>query len=259
MRWSGIRIVLVLGLAAAAVVTAAGCGKKLVMSERNVGQIERRPVDAARDEMKELKLDPVTAVLTKGGVEVSIRYADRETLDRFFDKKEVFGKLAGKNPYPPQTFVFYVRVLNRSGTKIQLDPDDFVLIDDINIQYSELSPDALSAIYDARASIWAFAKTTGDLAPGPYGAPLKMASSLGAGSGRTLHYLMKQVRLAPGFLHNGIAYDGYVAFPRPHPDAKALRLIIGNVKANFDPADLPKISIDFEFPFTIIPEDGSSN
>jgi len=201
---------LVLGLAAAAIIAAPGCGKKFVLTERPIGRLEDRTPDAGKpSEFSDLKLNPVTASQTKDGIEVTIRYASRENLDQFFSKKEIFGKLSGKNPYPPQTFVFYVRLFNQSGKKIQVDPSHFVLIDDINIQYSELSPDALSAIHESKASVWAFAKTTGDLAPGPYGAPLKVASALGGRSDRTLHYLMKQVRLAPGFLHNGIAYDGY--------------------------------------------------
>lgn len=218
------------------------------MLERPKGQIELRrpePLTAA------VRLVPPTASLSKEGIDVTVRYASPEALDRFFEKKEVFGDLAGKNPYPAGILVFYVKVANHSGKRIQVNPDQFVLIDNLNIQYAELSADDLSALHDARASVWSFAKATGDLAPGPYGAPLKVAGALGGRSGRRLHYLMKQVRLGAGYVHPGIAYDGYVAFPMPHPDAKSIRLLIYNLKTDFNAADEPTASLHFEFPFTL--------
>lgn len=216
--------------------------------ERPKGEIEmRRPESLAAS----ITVDPISSSLSKSGVDVTIRFASPEELDRFFEKEEIFGKLAGKNPYPEETLVFYIRIANHSGKKIKVNPEDFVLIDNINIQYSELSPDNISAIYEARTNVWAFAKTTGDLAPGPYGIPLKVAGSMGSGAGRKLHYLIKQVRLGAGYVHPGIAYDGYIAFPRPHPNATSVRLIIGNLKTDFSPADLPNTSLDFEFPLSI--------
>ena len=227
----------------------SGCGGGFATIERPKGQIELRQPELAH--LPSLLLDPATASLSKSGIDVLIRYASPEELDRFFEKKEVFGSLAGKNPCPPDTLVFYVKIANYGGKRIRVNPDDFVLIDNLNIQYSELSPDNISAIYEAKANMWAFAKTTGDLAPGPYGIPLKVAGSLGGGGSRKLHYLIKQVRLAGGYVHPGIAYDGYVAFPRPHPNTTSVRLLIANIKTDFDPADLPTGAIDFEFPFTI--------
>ncbi len=229
--------------------TTASCGGRLVMLERPKGQIElRRPEGPPVT----LFLDPVTSSTSKAGVDVTIRYAAPEDLDKFFENKEVFGNLAGKSPYPPGTLIFYVKIANHSGKKIRVNPDDFVMIDNINIQYAELSPDNISAIYEAKANLWSFAKTTGDLAPGPYGVPLKVAGSLGAGTGgRKQHYLIKQVRLGAGYVHPGIAYDGYVAFPRPHPNATSVRVIVGGLKSDFNPADEPTSSIDFEFPLTL--------
>ena len=226
----------------------AGCRGGFVAIERPKGQIEMR-----RPEVKAIPfaVEPPSVSLSKSGIDVTVRYASSEELDEFFEKKEIFGNLAGKNPYPPDTMVFYVRVANHSGKKIRVNPDDFVMIDNINIQYSELSPDDLSAIYEAKANVWAFAKTTGDLAPGPYGIPLKMAGGMGGGGGRKLHYLIKQVRLAGGYVHPGISYDGYVSFPRPHPSASSIHLLIANVKTDFDPADLPTGVLDFDCPFDI--------
>ena len=225
-----------------------GCRSGFANIERPKGQIELR-----RPEGKPVSvvIDPVTAAISKGGIDLTIRYANREELDKFFSNKEIFGNLANKSPYPPETLIFYVKLSNHSGKKIKVNPEDFVLLDNLNIQYSELSPDNISALYESKANIWTFAKTTGDLAPGPYGMPLKVAGTLGGGGGRKLHYLMNQVRLAGGYVHPGIAYNGYVAFPQPHPSATSFHLIISNIKADFNPADQATTAIDFDFPFTI--------
>ena len=226
---------------------AAGC-RGLPTTERPKGQIElRRPVAL----LAPVLLAPATASLSKEGVDVTVRYATPEELEKFFQNKEIFGPQAGKNPYPAETLVFFIKVANFSGKKIRVNPEDFVLIDNLNIQYAELSADNISAVYEARANTWSFAKSTGDLAPGFYGAPLKVAGALGSGGGRKQHYLIKQVRLAAGYVFPGIAYDGYVAFPRPHPNANSVRLLIHNIKTDFNAADLPANAIHFEFPFTI--------
>ncbi len=225
----------------------AGC-RGLPTMERPKGQIELRRPEAL---LASVLLNPATASLSREGVDVTVRYATAEELDKFFENKEIFGSLAGKNPYPAETLVFFVKVANFSGKKIRVNPENFVLIDNLNIQYAELSADNISAMYESRANAWSFAKTTGDLAPGPYGAPLKVAGALGSGGGRKQHYLIKQVRLAAGYVFPGIAYDGYVAFPRPHPNANSVRLFIHNIKMDFNPADLPANAIHFEFPFTI--------
>lgn len=242
--FSGITV----GLLAVVVVTAAGCSGRPANLERPKGQIEmRRP-----EGMKVIVgLKPSTATQTKEGIEVTLRYANTGELEKFFSNKEIFGKLAGKNPYPDQTLIFFVRVNNTSAKKIQVNPEQFVLIDDVGIQFSELSPDNISALLESNVNLWEFARTTGDMAPGPYGAPLKVASAFGEGGGRKRHYLIKQARLAPGFVYPGIAYDGYVAFPRPHPNAKSVRLLIDNVKTNFNAEDIPDRAVPFEFSFVI--------
>lgn len=245
MRESSLGFILLLG---GITLIGPGCGGRFAMIERPKGQIELRQPEAQRFL---IRMDPPTSSLSKSGIDVTIRYASPEELAQFFSKKEIFGDIAGKNPYPPDTVVFYVKLANHSGKKIKVDPNDFVMIDNLNIQYSELSPDAISALYEAKANVWSFARTTGDLAPGPYGVPFKVAGTLGSGGGRKLHYLMKQVRLAAGYLHPEIAYDGYVAFPRPHPNATSLRVVLANIKSDFNPADEPAAAIDFEFPLTV--------
>ena len=231
-----------------ALMAISGC-RGFASIERPKGQIELRRPEA--HQVAPIRLNPATASLSKEGIDVTVRYATREELDKFFENKEIFGPLAGKNPYPPNTLIFFVKVANFSSKMIRVNPEDFVMIDNLNVQYSELSPDNISSLYEAKANIWSFAKTTGDLAPGPYGAPLKVADALGVGGGRKQHYLIKQVRLAVGNVFPGIAYDGYVAFPRPHPNATSVRLLIHNIKTDFNAADVPGSAIDFEFPFSI--------
>ncbi len=230
---------------------ASGCHGNFVMLERPKGQIELRQPDEMAVHVMPLRLNPATASQSKDGVDVTVRYASPEELDKFFEDKKIFGPQAGKNPYPPNTLIFFVKVANFSGKTIQVNPEYFVMIDNLNIQYSELSPDNISALYESKASLWSFAKTTGDMAPGPYGAPLKVAGALGVGSGRKQHYLIKQVRLAAGYVFPGIAYDGYVCFPRPHPSATSVRLLVHNIKTDFNAADLAGNALHFEFPFTI--------
>lgn len=226
----------------------AGCGRGFPILERPKGEIElRQPVVL----MAPIAITPPTASVSKMGLDVTLRYAPAEELERFFADEKIFGKLAGKNPYPAETLVFYVKVANHSDKKIKVNPDDFVMTDNLNIQYAELSPDNISALYESKANMWAFAKTTGDLAPGPYGIPLRAAAMAGGGGGRKLHYLIKSVRLAGGYVHPGISYDGYVAFPRPHPNATTLRVVLSNLKIGFNPADEPATAIDFEFPLAV--------
>lgn len=208
-------------------------------------------------ELKAIRLSPATASQSKDGIDVTIRYASAEELQKFFEDKKIFGPLAGKTPYPPNTLVFFIKVANFSGKKIFVAPEYFAMIDNLNIQYSELSPDNISSLYESKASVWSFTKTTGDLAPGPYGAPFKLAGAMGAGSGRKQHYLIKQVRLAAGYVFPGIAYDGYVAFPRPHPNAASVRLLIHNLKTDFNAADEPANAVHFEFPLQIEPSPAS--
>lgn len=234
----------------------SGCRSGYSSIERPKGQIELRQPE---EKVRPILLNPATSSQSRESIDVTVRYARSEELDKFFEDKKIFGPLAGKNPYPPQTLIFFVKVGNFSGKKIHVNPDTFVLIDNLNIQYSELSPDNISSLYESKSNLWSFAKTTGDMAPGPYGAPLKVPSALGAGSGRKQHYLIKQVRLAAGYVFPGIAYDGYVAFPRPHPSTQSIRLLIHSIKTDFNAADEPAHAIHFEFPFSVEQPPGSGS
>ena len=237
-----------------------GCANRLNTLERPKGQIELRRPEGLK---KIVGLRPSTDTQMKERIEVTVRYATVDELNKFFGSKEIFGAQAGKNPYPEETLIYFVKVRNTSAKKIQVNPEQFVMIDDVGIQFSELSPDNISALLESNANLWSFAKTTGDLAPGPYGAPLKVASAFGEGGSRKQHFLIKQARLAPGYIYPSVAYDGYVAFPRPHPNAKSVQLFVDNIKTDFNAADIAEHAVSFEFSFaieqTIEPEPGRSS
>jgi len=239
---------LLLGVAVLGV--APGCARGTPLPRALKGQLE---LEQAKPPKVVIKTVPPFALLEQNGIEVLIRYASENELNHFFSKKVIFGKYAGNSPYPEQTLVFYVRIANKSGHRIQVLPEDFVMIDDLSIQYIHLSPDDISAMYEAKGDFWSFAKSTGDLAPGYYGAPFKVAGALGAGSPRRANYLIRQARLTGGYVHDRVTYDGYVAFPRPHPSAKSLKVILANFKVVLDAAGKPTESTDFEFDFTLTP------
>lgn len=236
----------------AALALVVGCSRATPMPRQLKGQLE---LEQAEPPKIKLKMAPPVAVSEKQGIEVTIRHASKAELDRFFSNKVIFGKYAGDNPYPEPTIVFYVKISNKSGHRVRILPEEFALIDDLNIQYIHLSPDDISAMYEAKGDFWSFAKSTGDLAPGYYGAPFKVAGVLSEGSGRRANYLIRQARLTGGHVHNRVTYDGYVAFPRPHPNAKTLKVILANFKTALDAADAATESIDFEFDFTLLPAD----
>lgn len=235
---------------AAMLAMLAGCAHSTPPPRSLKGQLE---LEQAKPLKVMVKTTPPFAVLEKEGVEVTIRYASENELNNFFSNKVIFGKYAGKNPYPEGTLVFYVRIANKSGHRIRVNPDDFVLVDDLNIQYVHLSPDDISAMYETHGDFWAFAKSTGDLAPGYYGAPFRVAGDLAGGGPRRANYLIRQARLTGGYVHDRVTYDGYVAFPRLHPNAKTLRVILTNIKMALNANDESTASTDFEFEFTLTP------
>lgn len=231
-------------------VLVTGCARSTPLPRSLKGQLE---FEQATPPKVTIKTTPPFAVQEKEKVEVYIRYASKNELNNFFANKVIFGKYAGGNPYPEQTLVFYVRISNKSGRRIRVAPEQFVMIDDLSIQYIHLSPDDISAMYEAKGDFWSFAKSTGDLAPGYYGAPFKVAGSFAEGSGRRANYLIRQARLTGGYVFDLVTYDGYVAFPRPHVKANTLKVILAGFKLDLNAADEPTASTDFVFDFAVTP------
>jgi hypothetical protein len=73
---------------------SAGCGRGLAMLERPKGEVELRRPEALP---LSVVIDPVTSSLSKTGIDVTVRYASPEELQKFFSNEQIFGKLAGKN------------------------------------------------------------------------------------------------------------------------------------------------------------------
>lgn len=197
-----------------------------------------------------IQVETTAATLAKENIEITATYVNEDYLNNFFNNKDLFGDYAGINPYVPEVMVFYVKIINNSGGKIRFEPKEFTALDDLNSQYMYLSPDDIIDIYAARGSLYGFAKTTGDIAPGIYGAPLRVAT-LGGGPARKRLFLLNQVVLKGGYLHNGVIYDGYIAFLKPNQAAKTLTLIFPNIKTGFDADDKATKSVDFEFNFSV--------
>ncbi len=245
-------------LALLVALTATGCGHKrssLLMERRARGPFALERQFGTR---QVVYLHPPERVKKHEGIEITIRFASLADLHEYFKNAEIFGKDAGVNPYQPENIVFYVQIANRGTTPILVDPQHFVLVDDMGVQYSYLSPDYLNALAEARITIGEATRMGLGSAPDVYGVDVGgFASGLVPKSQKRLA-LLKQVSLSSGMLFPGVVYDGYISFIRPHKDAKQLQLILSNVKTDFDANDIPKRSLDFTFEFeatqAIVPE-----
>lgn len=250
-----------LGLLLLAIGTA-GCGHKrssLLMERRARGPFALERQFGTR---QVVYLHPPERTIQQDGVEVTVRFASLADLQRYFQNAETFGKDAGLNPYRPENIVFYVRFANHSPKKVTLDPDQFVLVDDMGVQYSYLSPDYLNALAEARIGIGEATRMGLSSAPDVYGLDIGGFAAGVVPKSQKRVALLKQVSLNRGTLFPGVIYDGYISFIRPHKDAKHLRLILSNVKTDFDPNDIPKRAVDFPFEFdmtqAIVPEPEAS-
>lgn len=198
-----------------------------------------------------ISLQPESINLVKDDIEVFIKYTSKEYLDKYFKNKELFGKESGLNPYIPGTLVFYVKISNKNREKIKFDPNEFVMLDDNNSQYSYLSPEYIIDLYTAKRPIYSFSKTTAENAPGLYGAPLKFAGEVASGPLRRRLFLLKSVTLTGGYIFNDVIYDGYIAFPIPNMKSSKIKIVMPNIQRNFSPNNEATNSLDFDFEFEI--------
>lgn len=242
-------------LACVAVILVSGCGsrKSSLLLERNA----RGPLNEALLVAKrfEWKLDPVRQTKTKAGVEVVVNHASREFLDNLFRNKDLFGEYAGRNPYYLENLVFYLQISNHGEGRIFVDPGAFTVVDDRGNQYSMIGMDYVTALADARAP---FATATRgmieDARPGYFGLSLpvgKMVSAKPQGQ----FALLKQSALQAGYYYPGVVHDGLVAFWNPSTNATAARLLVTNIKADFNAENLPETSLEFVFDFTSTHDD----
>ena len=242
-------MIVVLGLA----LVAGGCaGRKssLLLERQSRGSIEEQPRVA-----KALKwdLEPPEQTLTKGSVEVVVRYAPQEHLDNLFARTDLFGKYAGKkkNPFYHENLVFYTRITNNSQKKIRINPAEFVMVDDLGNQFGTIGVDYVTAFCEAKRPV---ASTTRgvleDASPGYFGFSFPVGRMVMGKPHQGQFALLQQSLLQPGYLFPGVVYDGLIAFWNPPSDAKKMRLLITNVKTDFDADDLPAASLEFPFEFT---------
>ena len=230
-------------------VLAAGCANRtssLLLERHAIGPLAEA---SSIGRPAKWQLDPATQTLTEGSVEVHVTFASPEYLQTFFNNKEVFGSFAGLNPYYPENIVFYVQVANRSAKRVRLSPADFVVVDDRGNQYAALNVDYVTAIEEHRAP---FASTTRtileDARPGYFGLSFPVGKFLAA-MPQHRFALIKQSSLQAGWIYPGVMHDGLIAFWSPSQQATTLRLLLANVKADFNANDAPQTVLEFPFSF----------
>jgi len=176
-------------------------------------------------------------------------YSHQYLLQQFFSDRKVFGEYAGFNPYFPENVIFYVKLANHSGKRIRIDPNEFVILDDRGNQYQTLSPDYMTALAEYHGAFATFTRGMLEEArPGYFGVGLPVGKMMGKPQRRLA--LLKQASLQSGTLHDGVTYDGLIAFWSPHEKVQHVRLLLANMKTNFAPNDVAQNSIDFPFEFT---------
>lgn len=200
------------------------------------------------------RLDPQVQTLTKSAVEAYVNHTTPEYQKNFFSDRKVFGAYAGTNPYYPEFVVFYVKITNRSDEKIRINPAEFAMTDDRGNQYSTVGVDYVTAFAEYRQPV---ATTTRGMlegaSPGYFGVSFPVGKLIAAKpQGR--YALLQQSSLQPGYLHPGVVYDGLIAFWTPAAEVKTLRLLLTNVKTDFDANDVPKTTLEFPFEFNATKE-----
>ncbi len=157
------------------------------------------------------------------------------------------------NPYFPENLVLYVRVANHTTQRIKIDPNDCVLLDDLNNQYQSLPQDTITALAEYRAPVATFTRSTlREARPGYFGVSVPAGGMMAGfvGNPQQRLALLKQVNINQGVLYPGVVYDGFIAFWTPHRAATTLRLV-GPVTTEINANDEPQKFVDFELPFTI--------
>ena len=241
MRWPAC---LIMGL-----LMVTGCTAKkssLLLERRSRGPLEEEAIIA---KPMVWRLSPVLQTQTKDGVEVTINFAPPTYLNNFFGNKKIFGPYAGANPYYPEHMVFYVKVANHSGKRIGINPNEFVLVDNEGAQYTTIGVDYVTALGESRRPVGTTTRTVlAGASPGYFGVSIPVGK-LFIHEPQGPFALLKQSSLQAGYLYPDVVHDGLIAFWSPASDATKLRLVIANVKSDFDPNDFPKSSLDFVFEF----------
>ena len=237
-----------IGMAGLACVAGCSGRKSSLLLERQArGPIEEEPSVA---QAAVWRLTPESQIKTDGNIEVTVRFASAQYLTDLFSNKALCGGYAGRNPFYPEHLVFYIKVANRSQQKIRLAPGEFTLIDDRGNQYSTIGADYVTAFGESRRPV---AATTRGLlesaSPGYFGISVPVGKFV-AQKPQGQFALLQQSALQSGYLYPGVMYDGLIAFWNPPAGQRTLRLLITNVKTDFDANDLPRVSLEFPFEFS---------
>lgn len=229
--------------------TVLGCGNRkssLLLERQSRGPLDLEGGIARPDQWI---LEPATQTKTLNGVEITATYAHSAYLRELFSNRDVFGPYVGMNPFFREQLVFYIKIHNKSGKKLSIDPNRFVLLDEKGNQYHMLSADYGNALAEAKKS--AVSRTArgvvDDASPGYFGVNLRIGKIVPESQQRFA--LLKMATLQEGFLYDGVIYDGLIAFWSPHTASQKLKLLLANVKTNFDPNDEPQALLDFSFEF----------
>jgi hypothetical protein len=251
MHWRGVAAIVV-------VVAVPGCSsrKSSLLLERQA----RGPLAIESSVAQPIRwtLAPEEQTNVQRQIEVVARHAQTAYLKELFNDPQLFGEFAGANPYFPEHLVFYVRIANRSGQKIRINPPEFVLLDDLGNQYSTVGVDYITAFAEYRQP---FATTTRgvleEARPGYFGFSLPIGR-LFASKPQGRFALLQQASLQPGYIHPGVTYDGLMAFWSPAAGATRVRLLLANVKIDFDANDWPKTVLEFPFEFELTRHDAGA-
>ncbi len=236
---------------AACMVLAAGCIAKQssLLLERHA----RGPMDEATEVAQGVRLDlnPKTQTQTQGDIDVTVTYASLDYLTDLFRNRKIFGVFAGPNPYFAENLVFYIKVANRSHERIRITPTDFALVDDRNNQYAPINEDYVTALAEARAP---FATMTRGLlegaSPGYFGISVPVGRVV-ATKPIDRFTRIKKSSLQTGYLYPNVVHDGLVAFWNPTKQAALIRLLVTNIKTQFNGNDWPQKSFEFPFEFHV--------
>lgn len=241
MRWFIISLV--------SVVAISGCSGRtssLLLERQSKGPIEESSpiIHPAR-----WLLEPIEQTQVNQNIEVMVKHATADYMKEFFGRKEIFGGFAGDSPFYPEHLVFYVRISNKSDRKISINPEEFAIVDDRGNQFSPLSVDYISAFVDHRRPVSTITRGLLEEAkPGYFGFSLpvgRMITSRPQG-----HFaLIQRSAMQSGYLHPGVIHDGLLAYWSPVLSAKKIKLLITNIKTDFDANDFAQTSLEFAFEF----------
>jgi len=229
-----------------------GCGGKkssLLLERHAMGPLTESPLVGQRVVWQ---FEPATQTQEQRKIEVTATFASTQFLSKLFSDRALFGPYAGPNPYFLENLVFYVKVANRSDKRILINPIEFALVDNRGNQYSTINEDYVTALAEARAPMGTVTRgVIEDARPGYFGVGLPIGKLVNTKpQGRFA--LIKQSSLQRGLLYPGVVHDGLIAFWSPAKGTVSVRLLVTNVKTDFDANDVPQTTLEFPFTFNVL-------